>query len=129
MSSPQKHHERLVSGLYSQLKEIFDSSKQGIYLYLDDTHKVCNEKFSSLLGYSSPADWAKIENPLEATVDKSSQITIVNAYSAAMEDMVASTIQIKLKTISGELLEVLVIMVPMTFQGHMFALHFIEQTK
>ena len=58
---------------------------------------MCNEKFSSLLGYSSPDDWAKLENPLEATVDKSSQLIVVDAYGAAMEKMVASKILIKVK--------------------------------
>ena len=129
MSSQQKHHEELVSGFFNQLKEIFESSQQAIYLYLDDTHKVCNEKFSSLLGYGSPEDWAKLENPLEETVDKTSQLTVVNAYRAAMEKMVASKILIKLKTKNGQLLDASVIMVPLTFEGHLFALHFVEQTK
>ena len=57
MSSEQKHHEELVNGVYSQLKQILDSSEQAIYLYLDDTHKVCNKKFATLLGYASPEDY------------------------------------------------------------------------
>jgi hypothetical protein len=48
MTSEQKHHEELVTGFYNQLKEIFDSSEQAIYLYLDDTHKVCNKKFAQM---------------------------------------------------------------------------------
>lgn len=129
MSSQQKHHEELVDGLYSQLKEIFDSSYQAIYLYLDDTHKVCNKKFARLLGFSSPEEWAKIENPLEANVDTTSQSKVVSAYRDAMEKSVASRIEVKLKKKDGILLNASVIMVPITFQGHYFALHFISQTK
>lgn len=56
MGSEQKHHEELANGFYNQLKQIFDSSEQAIYLYLDDNHKVCNKKFASLLGYNSPEE-------------------------------------------------------------------------
>jgi carbohydrate-binding DOMON domain-containing protein len=129
MSSQQKHHEELVDGLYNQLKEIFDSSDQAIYLYLDDTHKVCNKKFAGLLGFSSPEEWAKIENPLEANVDTTSQKKVVSAYRDAMEKSVASRIEVKLKKKDGVLLNAFVIMVPITFRGHYFALHFISQTK
>ena len=73
MSYQQKHHEELVNGFYSQLKQIFDSSEQAIYLYLDDNHKVCNEKFATLLGYTSPEELAKVDNMLEMNVDKSSR--------------------------------------------------------
>jgi carbohydrate-binding DOMON domain-containing protein len=129
MSSDQKHHEELVNGFHSQLKQIFDSSEQAIYLYLDDTHKVCNKKYATLLGYNSPEEWAKIENPLETTVDKTSQQTVVSAYRAAMEKMVGSKIDIKVKKKSGGTVNATVIMVPVAYQGHLFALHFISEKK
>ena len=128
MSSEQKHHEELVNGFYSQLKQIFDSSEQAIYLYLDDIHKVCNKKFASLLGYSSPAEFAKIDNILEANVDKKSQQTLVSAYRAAMEKMVGSTISVKIKKNSGSTVDTTIIMVPVAYRGHLFALHFVSES-
>jgi hypothetical protein len=125
MTSDQKHHEELISGFYNQLKEIFDSSEQAIYLYLDDTHKVCNKKFAKMQGFSSPEEWAKVENPLEVGVEKSSQDAIVTAYKNAMEKLVASKINVKLKKKTGDSFDASVIMVPLSYQGHLFALHFI----
>jgi carbohydrate-binding DOMON domain-containing protein len=127
--SEQKHHEELVKGFYNQLKEIFDSSKQAIYLYLDDNHKICNKKFAEMQGFSSPEEWAKIENPLEAGVDKMSQDTVVSAYQDAMERLVASKVDVKLKKKAGGTFNASIIMVPVAYQGHMFALHFIWETK
>jgi PAS domain S-box-containing protein len=129
VSSEQKHHEELVNGFHNQLKQIFDSSEQAIYLYLDDNHRVCNKKFASLLGYSSPEEWAKIENPLETTVDKASQQTVVSAYNDAMEKMVGSKIDIKIKKKSGSTVNATVIMVPVAYQEHLFALHFVSEKK
>lgn len=127
MTSEQQHHEDLVSGFYNQLKEIFDSSEQAIYLYLDDNHKVCNEKFAKMQGYSTPEEWAKVENPLEAGVDKSSQAAVVSAYRKAMEKLSASKIDVTLKKKTGETFDASIIMVPVAYQGHLFALHYIDQ--
>ena len=125
--SEQKHHEELVEGFYNQLKVIFDSSKQAVYLYLDDNHKVCNKKFAEMEGFSSPEEWAKVENPLEVGVDKTSQEAMVSAYYDAMEKLIGSKIDVKLKKKDGETFNASVIMVPVAYQGHMFALHFISE--
>ena len=127
MGSEQKHHEELVRGFHSQLKQIFDASEQAIYLYLDDNHKVCNNKFASLLGYPSPEDWAKIKNPLDENVDKKSQDAVVLAYFNATEKMIGSAMDVKLKTTSGRVFDANVIVVPVAYQKHMFALYFISK--
>lgn len=129
MSSEQKHHKDLVDGFYKQLKQIFDESEQAIYLYLDDNHKVCNEKFASLLGYSSPEAWAKIENPLEENVDKRSQDAVISAYYDATDKMLGSQIDVKLKTTSRSVFDASVIVVPVAYMNHMFALYFISKKK
>ena len=126
MTSEQKHHEELVSGFHNQLKEIFDSSEQAIYLYLDDNHKVCNKKFAKMQGFTSPEEWSKVDNPLEAGVEKSSQDAIVSAYKNAMEKLIASKINVKLKKKNGNIFDASVIMVPLAYQGHLFALHYIS---
>ena len=125
----QTHHEDLVNGLYNQLKQIFDESSQAIYLYLDDNHKVCNEKFASLLGYNSPEEWAKIENPLEENVDKSSQDAVASNYFKATEKMIGSQMNVRLKTTSGSVFEASAIVVPLVYQHHVFALYFISEKK
>jgi len=129
MSSEQKHHEELVIGFHSQLKQIFDSSEQAIYLYLDDNHKVCNNKFAFLLGYASPEDWAKIKNPLDENVDKKSQDEVVSAYFNATDKMIGSSMDVKLKTTSGRVFDANVIVVPVAYQNHMFALYFISKKE
>lgn len=126
-NTPAEHHKELVKGFHEQLKQIFDSSEQAIYLYLDDNHKVCNKRFSQMHGYGSPEEWAKIENPLEAGVDKTSQDAVVSAYRNAMEKLVGSKIDVKLKNKAGETFDASIIMVPVAYQGHIFALHFISK--
>ena len=127
--SSNTHHEGLVNGFYNQLKQIFDESPQAIYLYLDDNHKVCNKNFASLLGYTSPEEWAKIENPLEENVDKSSQDAVVSAYFNASEKMIGSQMDVRLRTTTGNVLDASVIVVPVAYMNHMFALYILSKKQ
>src|SRR4030065_1957044 len=80
MIPPEAHHEEVVKGLYDQMKPVFDSSEQPIFLYLDDNHKACNSKFASMLGYKTPQEWAEIQGFLEVYVAEKSRETLMTAY-------------------------------------------------
>ena len=56
-----------------------------------------------------------------------SQEAVVSAYRNAMEKLIASKIDVKLKKKTGSTFDASIIMVPLAYQGHMFALHFIEK--
>ncbi len=122
-----KHHEELVKGLYEQLKPIMEKSEQAMYLYLDDRHNAFNAKMAKLLGYNSVAEMAKVkETPLDAFVDPKSQEKTVHAFGSVVEKMAASNIMdISWKKKSGGTVKTNMVMVPITYNGHLFALHFL----
>jgi hypothetical protein len=123
----EQHHEELVKGIADQLKPILEKSKQGIYIYLDDTHKTCNRRFADLLGYDSPKVWADTEAPLADVVEED-QDAVVSAYENATEKMNASILEVRVKNIkTGKPIKTRMIMVPITYQGHLFALHFLSR--
>jgi hypothetical protein len=126
MEHNEQHHQELIQGISSQMQGILDSSQQSIYIYLDDIHKVCNKKFASLLGYASPREWADVEEPYEAFVDQSSQETLVKAYRQAMEKFIPSNIKVTWKQKSGGIIATSVVLVPIAYEDHYFALHFIS---
>jgi PAS domain-containing protein len=121
-----QHHEELVRGISKQLKSILDSSQQAIYIYLDDIHKVCNGKFAALLGYKSPEEWARVEDTFTTFVDRDSQQVLVNAYQQAMEKLIPLSIKVTWKKKTGGTVSTSVVMVPIAFDEHLFALHFIS---
>jgi hypothetical protein len=125
MQTSEEHHEKLVKGLSDQMKLILDKSEQPILIYLDDNHKTCNSKFASMLGFKSPQEWAEKPGFLDLYVEKKSQETLASAYWNAVEKMQASTIQLTLINKGGTLMDLTMIIVPMFFEGHMFAVHFI----
>ena len=123
----REHHEKLVSGLYEQLKMIFESSEQPMYLYLDDNHWIANKKFLSLLEYKSMGEIIGTKQSLlDVLVDVKSQETLATAYNNAMTKMVGSTIRVEWKKKSGTRVDSTVIIVPIVYQGHLLALHFLS---
>jgi PAS domain-containing protein len=122
-----KHEQELVEGFFNEQKEIFDSSNQAIYAFLDDAHKICNEKFASLLGYSSKEEWAGVQEAFPvAFVKEESRHALVEAYQNAMEHMAGATIKVTWKKKSGDTVDTTVILVPIAYKGQVFALHFIS---
>ena len=124
----QEHHEELVKGIAAQLKPVLDKSGQAIYIYLDDTHKVCNKKFADLLGYKSAREWADTEAPLSDVVEDD-QPSVISAYEDATEKMVASCLDVRVKNINtGKTIKTSMIIVPITYTGtHLFTVHFLSR--
>lgn len=124
-----QHHEELINGFFEEQKEIFESSGQAMYAFLDDDCRVANANFASLLGYSSPEEWSKVDvngSFPDAFVDTKSQHALIVAFQNAMEGMEASTVEVTWKTKSGETVDSIVILVPIIYKGHLIALHFIS---
>ena len=119
------HHEELMAGFLGQLGIVFESSEQPMYLYLDDTHKACNQKLASLLGYGTPQEWARVEEFSDLVAKKSIK-DLVSAYQDAMDRKIGSTIEVTWRTKSGGTVDTTVILVPVAYKEHLFALHFIS---
>ena len=119
-------HKELLDGLKDHLTTVLESSAQGVYVYLDDDHKFCNSKFAHLLGYPSADAWASTEGGfLESFVEEGSQADLSGTYMSAMEDKIASHIDVVWTRKDGTNVKSSVILVPISYGGAMFALHFI----
>ena len=125
LQTAETHHEELVKGIYEQMKPILDKSEQPIYIYLDDNHKVCNLKFATMLGYKSPEEWAAIDGFLDIFVIEKSRETLSTAYWNAVNKMDASTIQLTFINKEKGPIETTIILVPIFFKGHVFAVQFV----
>lgn len=121
---PRHPHEILLDELRAEYKAILDGSPQSIYVYLDNEHKICNEKFAALIGYKSVREYETSEDPM-VDVHESSINALVGAYQNAMQAKTGSTIQVTFKKRGGGSVKTTVILVPIAFKGEMLALHFI----
>ncbi|OGC51606.1 hypothetical protein A2982_01085 [candidate division WWE3 bacterium RIFCSPLOWO2_01_FULL_39_13] len=121
-----EHHEQLIKGISKEYEDIFEGSKQGIYIYLDDNHKVCNQQLAKMLGYDSADDWVAVtEDLVGMMVAEGSQEKLINAFLSAHDKSIGSEVEVTWNKKTGGSLDTKVILVPISFQGHIFALHFV----
>ena len=125
MEQPELHEE-ILDWVGEEFEDILANSEQAIYVYVCDKHKLCNEKFSSLLGYENPEDWSSAEDVLGDVKEEDQQV-LVSAYQKAMEKRAGSNINISWKNKSGEMIKTNVILVPISYKNELFALHFVTK--
>lgn len=119
-------HNSLMQALADEYHDILENSEQGIYFYLDDSSKLCNKKFAALLGYDSEDEWAAVDESFpDVFVAEESQEALISSFQDAMEKNVASTNQITWKKKDGSKISTTVILAPVSFNGHLLALHFV----
>ena len=127
MVDEQQHHAGLVKGIAEQMSILLKESEQPLFIYLDDSHKVCNKKYAALLGYKSPKEWADTEAPLSDVVEKDQQ-NVIDAYMNASEKGIAGSLNVKMKNIkTGEIIKTRMIIAPIIYEGHIFVIEFFSQ--
>jgi hypothetical protein len=121
-----EHHAALIQGIAEQMQILLKESEEAVYIYLDDSHKVCNKKFADLLGYRSPKAWADTEAPL-SDVLAGDQQKVIDAFTNASEKGIAGSVNVKMKNVkTGEILKINMIIAPTIFEGHIFTIHFLS---
>ena len=125
-----QHHEDIIKSFYHDQHLVFESSDQAMFVYLDDVHKMCNQKFADLLGYRSPDEWSKVEHSFpDAFVEKNSRATMVSAYQDVVERRVGVTIDVTWMKKTKGAVDTSVTMVPLVHKGHLLVLHFVSKNK
>lgn len=121
-----EHHEHLIKEVSEIYEPILSGSTQAIYIYLDDQHKICNQKLADLLGYNSISEWVENETPISDIIP-TDQETVIEAYGKAVESMEGSFISATAITKPGVEIDLDIIMVPFTYKNEVFAIHFITE--
>ncbi len=110
-------------GLRDQFQQIMSESPQAIFVYLDDYHKVCNERFADMLGYRSPEEWAAMKTPVtDTTAD--TRDNMISSVMGALESKIASSVRVSWKRKTGEVINTICITVPGFVGGQPYAMHF-----
>jgi len=79
-----------------------------------------------LLGFKSPVEWAKVTSSfLETFVAAKSRAGLMSAFWASRDTKAASVQPVTWVNKAGQSIESKVIMAPIMYDGHEFALHFV----
>lgn len=119
-------HEDVIPQLAEHLRPIFESSPDGVYVWLDETHWTCNPSFADMLGYVV----SELENTphfLQKFVHPDDQeIFSWNYWNRANARAFPATFRFRGLHRSGSVLRLETDMIPLTFGGHTIAYHFVR---
>jgi PAS domain S-box-containing protein len=120
-------HEVATKELAEQLRPIFDTSPDGVYVWLDEEHWICNQRFAELLGYGSPDELNDTPHLLQRWVHEDDQnVFSWNYWNRVQTLSFPTTLRFRGKRRDGSEVLVETEMIPLTYGGHTFAYHFVR---
>jgi PAS domain S-box-containing protein len=120
-------HEVASKELAEHLQPLFDSSPDGMYVWLDEEHWVCNQRFADLLGYDSPDELNDTPNFLQRMVHEDDQQHFSwNYWNRVQALAFPTTFRFRGTRKDGSAFQAETDMIPFTYGGHTFAYHFVR---
>jgi PAS domain S-box-containing protein len=123
----QVAHEVATKELAEHLQPLFDASPDGMYVWLDEEHWICNQRLTRLFGYDSPDEINDAPGFLQRMVHEDDQQHFSwNYWNRVQALAFPATLRFRGKRKDGSTFEAETDMVPLTFGGHTFAYHFVR---
>ena len=126
----QEHeHEKILKELSEQFQPLFQNSPDGIYLYIDEVHKICSERFARMLGLTVK-EWEAMEGFVNKHAAESDQEMIIQNYQEHIHQKF-SPVRFRFKAIrkDGSKFNAEADMIPFPWKGEMIAFHFVREVK
>lgn len=120
-------HDDVVPQLAEHLRPIFESSPDGVYVWLDEQHSACNENMAKMFGLT-PDEWANTPGFLQHFVHEEDQGLFSWNYWNRVQPL-AFPVTFRFRGIrkDGSTFDAETDMIPLTFGGHTVAYHFVRQ--
>jgi PAS domain S-box-containing protein len=119
-------HESVVPELAEHLRPIFESSPDGVYVWLDEHHWTCNDRFAELFGWRA----SEIENRphfLETFVLEDDREMFAWNYGNRVDAQAfPATFRFRGRHRDGSVVQAETDMIPLTYGGHTLAYHFVR---
>lgn len=120
-------HEDVIPLLAEHLRPIFESSPDGVYIWLDETHWTCNERLAAMFG-STVSELENSPNFLQRLVHEDDQgVVSWNYWNRVRELAFPVTFRFRGKRTDGGVFHAETDMIPLTFGGHTVAYHFVRR--
>ena len=122
----QVAHDDVIPQLAEHLAAIFTSSPDGVYVWLDEPHWTCNERFARMFGYSVD----ELENApylLQRLVHEDDQGSFSwNYWNRVQALAFPVTFRFRGTRKDGSIFNAETDMIPLAFGGHTVAYHFVR---
>lgn len=124
-----KEHEQVLSGLLEQFMPVFAHSPDGVYLYLDDNHKVCNKRLADMFGMTIE-EWRKVPNFLDGLVAPRDRELVASNFRQHVTGLSRPvTFRFHALRKNGDTFLAETEMIPVSWNGHPVAYHFMREIR
>jgi PAS domain S-box-containing protein len=121
-------HDDATRRLAEHLRPVFEASPDGVYVWLDEEHWICSERFARMFGYDSADELNDTPYLLQRLVHEDDQGTVSwNYWNRVQALAFPVTFRFRGRAKDGSELLVETDMIPLTFGGHTFAYHFVRK--
>lgn len=121
--------EAALQDLATQLGPVFESVPGGVYLYLDPTHKVCNQQMADLLG-TTVEEWRALENFRDTFVEVGDRQSYCDTYERVVHGLDwPDSYRFRAVRRDGTAFDAEATIVPLTFGGRKLAYHFVRPVQ
>lgn len=120
-------HADVIGELEEHFRPILENSPDGIYLWLDDAHTICNEKLAAMFGYSVD-EWRRQAPFLDRFVVEEDQVLFSWNYHHRVAAL-AFPVTFRFRGVrkDGSTFTAETDMIPITYAGHAVAYHFVRR--
>ena len=125
----EHEHVQILKELSEQFQPLFQKSPDGIYIYIDEVHKICSERFAKLFGLTV-AEWEAMEGFVNKHAAPEDQELVASSYKEHIHQKL-TPIRFRIRALrkDGSSFPAEIDMIPFPWRGEMLALHFVRQVK
>jgi len=124
-----KEHEEVLNSLQEQFMPVFLHSPDGVYLYLDDKHKVCNKRMADMFGMTMK-EWSNGPNFLENFVAPQDREMVASNFQKHVSTLTSPvTFRFNALRKNGETFTAETVMIPVSWNGYPIAYHFVREVR
>ncbi|MEX0832958.1 MAG: PAS domain-containing protein [Actinomycetota bacterium] len=121
-------HTQALDELAGHLAPIFESSPDGVYIWIDEQHKTCNEKLAEMFG-TTVEEWRAAPTFLESFVTEEDRgMFSYNYWNRIVPLAYPATFRFRGIRKDGTIFPAETDMIPLTYRGHTVAYHFVRRT-
>jgi len=127
MSTRVVSHAEVIERLADHLAPVFESSPDGVYVWLDESHKACSERLARLFGHTVD-EWRAAEPFLGRFVAPEDRQLYLWHYQNRVASL-AFPVTFRFRGLrrDGSTFAAETAMIPLGFMGHAVAYHFVRQ--
>ena len=124
-----EEHDQILREMAEQLGPVFEQSPVGVYVYVTDAHKICNERMAQMHGMTVE-EWSNTPtflNDFVAEEDREMYAKNYQQYVAGLRHPI--TFRFRGLRKDGSTFAAETDMIPLSWRGHTVAYHFVREVS